>query len=306
MFTSGFLKIAKISDEDKSALKRGALIGAGVGAVKNIGHNAILDARERKAKNARTTSLFKKSLRPGDIIISGTNTRLGESYVTLDLPDKLHGIAKKMGLKDNSKLLNLPNTLTSIGAGTKYHAGVYVGKGRMAHLYPHQGAHTMKLDDALSGENAAAYRLKSNVPGRKKQIKDALGITKKHTKARTPYRSFSGQAKEFFTNVAVPTMPGGLKARANCKDGLVCHSLPAVAYKDQKWSHGANTFSGDLRRNTNFEPVVRKDVVKLPTALKVRSHIASVGKGLKYALPGAAVGYGIHKYKQFKKEKDDV
>lgn len=305
MFTSGFLKIAKISDEDKSALKRGALIGAGVGAVKHVGTDAYLSMRERKAANIRDITKFKKSLKPGDVLILGSSPK-GSGAVTFgDLPPSVQKGLKAVGLgkSKSSKILTNSTMLNSIGAGSKYHGAVYLGKGRVAHMSTDMGAVNESLASALKGQNTAAYRLKKG-KGTSQQTRSAVSFARSAVKKKVPYQAFAETAKEPLTNMLVPDV--ARKACRNTSKGMVCHTLPTMAYNKQKFSQGRRTYSGDIRRNTNFTPVARRDVVKIPMMTKFKGVVGNMGKGLSYALPGAAVGYGIHKYKQFKKEKGEV
>lgn len=300
MFTRGFEKIAEMTEEDKSSLKKGALIGAGAGASKNILHDAYLNYRERSVKNTKSYNSFIRSLKKGDILLAGSTPKNSGKITVADLPDRVAKAMKSLGAKNSTTLLTNSSLLNTVGAGQKYHGAIYLGNGQIAHMTTDKGIRREHIREGLKGQNVAAYRLKKG-KGTKAQAESAVNFAKKSIKKKVQYEKPMEYLKEPLVNLAVPDI-----ARRACRDtknGLVCHTLPVMAYDKQKFVQGRRTFSGDIRKNLNFEPVARRDVVNLGPGLKIRGTLGNIGKGLKYAIPGAAIAYGMHKYKNQKEDK---
>ena len=302
MFTVGFVKISKADKDSKGDMKatalKGAAIGAGIGAAKNIAHEAYLNKRESSISNTKGVNQFKNKLQKGDVIITGSTPRNSGGIELSDMPEAIQNVGKKFGIKPNTKLTTNSSVLTAIGGGGKYHAMIYLGNGRVGHMSTDAGAVSESIHDAIKGQNAAAYR-----QGSKAQADSAVKFTRKAIKNKVPYSGAAEVVKEPLSNILIPK-PFGQKACRDTKKGMVCHTLASKAYNKQTFSQGARTYSGDLRRNMNFEPVARRDVVKIPTSMKIRNYAGQALKGIKYAIPGAAAALAISKIKQRRKKNE--
>lgn len=300
MFTWGILKTAdKKENDDKGTLTRGALIGAGTGAAINLHADWKAGKRELQVPNTKSYASLKKTLKPGDIIIAGSTARHSGGIEVGYLPKPIQKIYKKMGMGKSHKVLSNSSLLNTVGAGSKYHGGVYAGKGRIIHMTTDQGAVSERLEDALVGQNFSAWRPTGK--GSSKEMKSAVNFAKRSVGKKVPYESALEYIKEPLVNLTVPNI-----ARKACRDtskGMVCHTLPAMAYNKRKFTQGRRTYSGDIRRNKTFVPVARRDVVKLPLSVKARGAIGQIGRGIAYALPGAGIAYGIKKIRAHLDEK---
>lgn len=301
MLTWGILKTAaKKENDDKGTLMRGALIGAGAGAAINLHADYKANKRELQVSNTKSYAQLKKKLKPGDIIIAGSTARHSGGVTVESLPKPIQKIYKRMGLGKSHKILSNSSLLNTVGAGSKYHGGIYAGKGRIIHMTTDEGAVSERLEQALSGQNFSAWRPSGK--GSSAEMKSAVNFAKKSVKNKVPYESALEYMKEPLVNLTVPNV-----ARKACRDtskGMVCHTLPVMAYNKRKFSQGRRTYSGDIRRNQSFKPVARRDVIKLPASVKMRGMIGQIGRGAAYALPGAGIAYGIKKIKEKMDKKD--
>ena len=299
-FSSGFSKTAGKQSEEKTSPTRKAFYGGtAVGAATNVAHDLYLTHQERKAPNHKSIHKFQKSLKPGDILLIGSTPRASGGTDVSDLPKQLRRLAKKFGLKHDTRLLSNSTLLTAIGGGGKYHAGVYLGKGRMGHMTTDTGITTDSLKDHLKGENAAAYRFNN---AKKKETQSAVNYVKRELKKKTPYQSFARYAPQALSNFASPV---GLGVNRKRKGGLVCNTVPIRAYNKRKFSHqGEWTYTGDIRKAKNLKPVSRRDVVHLPPSLRMRQMLGQASKGLKWGL-GAAGLMSINHYLKSRKEQKE-
>lgn len=301
MFTSSFTKIAQEDDGSwKSMAAKGAALGAGVGAAKNIAHEAILNRREKKVKNTRSEKHFIRKLKRGDILIAGSTPKHSGHVTVADLPAPIANVAKKLGAKGKHEVISNSTMLTAIGGGGKYHGMIYLGKGKVGHMSTDMGARVEHLRDAGERQNLAAYRLKKGKD--KGQAESAARFAERAKKKKVQYQKLTETIKEPLSNAFIPK-PGGQRACRDTSKGMVCHTLPAMAYHKQKFSQGRRTYSGDLRRNLNFEPVARRDTIKITKAMKARNLLGQASKGLKYAVPGAAIASAV-KYLKNKKQEE--
>jgi uncharacterized protein YciI len=301
MFTTSFIKSAQQDDGSWGpTATKGAAIGAGIGAAKNIAHELYLNHRERKVSNTRGHKDFLKKLKRGDLLVAGSTPAHSGAVTLGDLPKPIANLGKKFGMKGSKKVLTNSTMLTSIGGGGKYHGLIYLGKGKVGHMTSDEGAAIEPLSLAAEKQNLAAYRLKKGKGHG--QASRAAKFAESSKKKKVQYQSTLETMKEPLSNIAIPK-PFGEKACRNTKKGMVCHTLPAMAYDKQKFSQGRRTYSGDLRRNMNFEPVARKETIKIPMSVKTRGMLGQASKGLKYALPAAALATAA-KYLKNKKQED--
>lgn len=293
-FSTGFAKTAAAKDEDRVSPRNAFLGGLAVGAAKNIAHDAYLNHRERGVANSKSIKKFMKNLKPGDVLISGSTPRNAGGYEVADLPRPVQKLLKKFKVNKNHQLINNSTLLTAIGGGGKYHAGIYVGKGRVAHLTTDAGTSVEHLNDVMRSQNMAAYRFKDV---KKREAESAVRFAKGEAKKKTPYQSFARYSQQALGNVLSPT---GLPACRKRKGGMVCNTLPVRAYHKRRFPHGEWTYSGDLRRAPGLKPVARRDVVKLPWHLKTRSALGHATKGIKWGLGAAAAAAAANKINELK------
>lgn len=280
-FAQGF---SPKKDKEGHKYRKAFGVGTVVGAAANIGHDAYLNHRERKVSNTKSIKALRQKMKPGDIILTGTTARHAGGWDVSDLPKPVQKVLKTFGLKDEHTVINNSRLLTSLGVGGKYHAGIYLGKGRMGEMLSDVGASSNALKDTLVGQNTAVYRFKD---AKKKEVSGAIGWTKKMIKKKEPYKTISKTAPLAITNLLSPI--GAAISRKN-KNGMVCSTLPLRAYHKRKFSlQGEHTFSGDIRKAKNLVPVARRDVVKLPFGQKARGVVGQGLKGLKWGLGAAAL-----------------
>lgn len=285
--------VRKNSETDQNEVNAGAVAGAAftAGATKNVLQRYSDHLKDKALPNSRSIADFKEKLQPGDILIMGSNDAGSGTVRVKDLPGVIRKGAKMIGKKDSDAVISNSSMLRAIGGGAKYHAGVYTGNGKVVHMSTDAGAVSESLDSALARQNTTALRLKS---GNKTEIKSAVNFAKKMHAEKVPYQGMKEILKEPAHNYFLPQIP---RAATRCsKDGLVCHTLPLMSYHKQKFSAGRRTLSGDIARNTNFERVAKRDVIKNTFRMNALDYTGQAAKGLKYALPAAGIAYGVNKY----------
>jgi hypothetical protein len=290
MFLGGFKKQSGSLDKgDRKDVRNSAIAGTAGGAALYAGHDYMLDRREKKLPNRRTFSEFKKHLNPGDILISGgTPAKSDALWLSSKIPQKLWEMTPEI-IKDR-KITTISSMLSGAGAGSKYHAGIYLGKNRVGHMSG--GAYNESLKAAFKNQNVAAYRFGDST---KKERESAVKYVRKVIKDKTPY-SLAKAAPQVLTNLVSPI---GRKANRKAKGSQVCNTLPSRAYNKRRFTwQGEHTYSGDLRKAKNLAPVARKDAFKLPIAYTARGRLGQAAKGIKFGLGAAAATYGYKKYKE--------
>jgi len=296
-FISGFIKTASEEDEGVITPQRAVAIGTGVGAAKNIAHDIYLNKREKQLPNTKSLHHFRKKLKPGDVLLLGSTPRHAGGTNVEDLPKPLRKFLRKAGISGKTELINNSTLLTAIGGGGKYHAGIYLGKGRVGHMTTDTGAVTEWLKDVAPGQNVSAYRFSDL---RKGEARSAAQFARRSAKEKTPYQSFARYAPQAISNVISPR---GISACRKRGGGMVCNTLPIRAYHHRKFTpQGEWTYTGDLRRAKNLHPVARRDVVKIPWHLKTRNILGQASKGLKWGLGAGAGALLLNKFR--KKEQN--
>lgn len=300
MFLEGFKKQANsLSDKDRKDVKRAGIGGTAAGAALYGGHDYLLDQREKKLPNRKTYAELKKQLKPGDILISGGVPKHSDPmYLSAKIPQKIWDRIPTFGLPrdvHDPRKTTISSLLSGVGGGSKYHAAIYLGKGRVGHMSGDAYNHSLK--DAFHTQNVAAYRFKDST---KRERESAVNYVRGVIKKKTPY-SLIKAAPQVLTNLVSPV---GRKACRSRKGSQVCNTLPTRAYDKRRFTwQGEHTYSGDLRKAKNLVPVARKDAFKLPVAYSVRGRVGQAAKGLKLGLGAAAVTYGYKKYQAHKDKK---
>jgi hypothetical protein len=298
MFLDGFHKYASLSEKDRKDVRNAGLAAGGVGAARHIGHEMYLNHREKKLKNSKSLNEFVKKLKEGDIILSGSTPRHSGAIRLSDMPKSIQNIGKAFGGKKSTVITTNSTLLNQLGGGSKYHAGVYTGKKRIAHMSTDTGAVSESLvgnkrfESTVRGQNVAAYRFKDST---KAERTSASNFAKRSVKSKVPYQKTTTLMGQVAGNLLSPV---GKKASRKRKDGMVCNTLPIRAYEKRKFSKGEWTYSGDIRKAKNLVPIARRDVVKIPWHLRARNMAGQGSKGLKWGLGAAAATYGYKKFKE--------
>lgn len=283
-------KIVPINDERN--VKGAAVGGAAVGAAYHVQRESAGHVIDQAAKNTRSVAKFKSELKAGDILIMGSIPKHSGGHEFGDivgmLPKKVQGAAtkygKKIGLNKNTLLASNSSILKSVGAGNKYHAGVYLGKGRVAHMSTDHGAVSEKLHDVIRAQNVSAYRFK----GADKEAEAAVKFAKKAVKAKVPYKATMGA-----TDAAVNLVTGIGRKATKCLDPMVCHTLPLRAYSGRSAGlAGENAFSGAIKHIKGISAIARRDTIKAPL-MGARVIAGSVLKGAKWGLAAGLAAAAI-------------
>lgn len=295
-FLQSFDKVA--FDEGEEVSPKKALIGgAALGGLYHVGRNISYEQKEKQLPNAKTVKQLKKSLQPGDILISGSHARGSGHIQVRDLgKSKLRKLFKAVGMKDSTRLYSNSGLLTAVGGGGKYHAGVYMGRGRVAHMTSNEGITTDSLKDFAYQQNIGAYRF----GGEGKERQAALKFVKDSLKAKTQYQPFGEYAFQGISNALSPV---GRKPCRKVGKGMVCNTLPVRAYSRRDFGpQGEFTYSSDIRAAKGIKPVARMDRTKLPLTTKGLIHGGQLLKGLKW---GGAAAAGAIAYNKLFGSKDD-
>jgi len=277
--------------------------GAVLGALYHTHQGEAAHRLESMAKNSRNIHTFKKSLKAGDILVMGSTPKNSGGH---ELGDILHGVpgkiknpilkvAKKIGIKKDTVLLSNSTLLTGVGAGEKYHAGVYLGKGKVAHMTGDVGATIDHIGSLAEKQNVTALRF-SNAGQR--ETAAAVNFAKKAVNSKAQYSNVTG-LKNAFSNLVFPLSK---KVSKDCSS-MVCHTLPIRAYGKRAFTLGEDTFAGDFSKVPGITAVARRDLVK-STSLRAKAFIGNAAKGLKWgaaaALVGAAINYQVRKARRDK------
>jgi hypothetical protein len=285
-FSLGFLK--KADSEEEHPARKAFGIGTGLGAAANIAHNTYLDRKEKRVPHARTVHKFRRNLKPGDIILSGSTARHADGIAGEDLPKVVQKLLTRYKIPLDKTLINNSTLLTSVGAGGKYHASVYLGKNRVGEMSTDMGATTSSLKELLEGQNATAYRFTG---AGKRETGSAVSFAKRMAKKHHPYKSELGSAAIALGNIATPF---GSKVCRKTKSGMVCSTLPIRAYHKRQFPKGEWTYPGDIRKAKGLHPVVRRESVKLPFVLRARTTAGQALKGVKWGLGAAGLAAAHH------------
>ena len=290
-------RIIPIRDDERGVSKaKAAAVGAAAGAAYHVqqGHKAMV--AEKMAKNHRSMKKFIAQLRPGDILVTGTNEKHAGGYQLGDVLPK--GIAKKLkplGIKKSARITDLSSVLATAGAGQKSHAAVYVGKGNVVHAYPDYGVFTHHISEAGDKHNITALRFTN---ASKREADAAVKFVKSAAKKKVSYQGSHG-LKSAFANLVLPIA----KKNEKSFSPMVCHTVAARAWSKRKFPLGEHTYAGDLIKAPGITAVARHDVIKNP-GIRIKSILGNSAKGLKWgvaaALGAAAINYAL---KRRRKEK---
>lgn len=294
------------SSEEKKLVFRSAGSVAAVtgtsGAAYEITKHISGEIKEKAAPNYRNIEKFKAQLQPGDILVMGSQAKYSGGVEFGDAVSALPKswqkpamkVGKKVGLKKNSVVLSNANLLSSIGGGKKYHAAIYAGKNRVIHMSTDAGAISEALEDTIAFQNVSILRPKVS----KAEKEAAVKFAKKAVYKKVQYQGFSEYSMNAVANLFLPIRKKAVK----CFDDAVCHTLPTRAYGGKVISNEW-TMAGAFRNSDKLDVIARRDTVKT-LGTSFRSIAASVAKGGKWVLPGAAIGGGgAYLYSKFKKRK---
>lgn len=287
-------KVIPIRDDEGVSTRKAGVVGAAAGAGYHV-HQGVRAARvEKLAKNSRTLKNFKKNLKEGDILVMGSSPKYSGGHeladVTQHLPKpigaKLTKLAKSVGIKTDTVLASNSTILTAAGAGNKYHAGVYLGNGKVAHMTTDYGATIQNLHEVADKQNITAMRF-ANASSRETQT--AIKFAKKAVASRAQYKQSTGVASAF-SNLVLPV---GKKVGKGC-EGMVCHTLPIRAYGKRTFGLGEHTFAGDFMKTPGITAIARRDIIK-SNLTSTRAFLGNASKGLKWGV-AAALGAGAINY----------
>lgn len=278
IFRHFFEKVAKKSIDKKENLSSGqvAAIGAvGVAGGKSVldsARNALKDVAEEKNKTNSYSKLLK-SLKPGDILYTGYNPHLSGN---INAP--VIGKGGILPLKTSQ--------LVQMGTGNKnYHGMIYLGNGLIAQAEgENQPLAVRKLKNEISGQRLKAYRPKGAT---KAEIDSAVNYAKKMvgTRYKTPTEFLSQGARMLLD----PT--GGPKTCRKGKNGIVCNTLVTKAYNKRFPKEYMSI--NEVRNSGQVQHIKTYDrLKKSPVSDRVINRVLfPLAKNLKWALPGAALGY---------------
>ena len=285
-FWKGFIKQAneELTDAQKAGIAGVAGTGTAATAISasNLIKDKLEDVRGFKAKKKRD---FIKNLKPGDVLYSG--------YHSKDSPD-LHVAGRKMPLKASE--------IAQLASGTPYyHAGVYLGKGRVGHAGgKDEKFKVTKLDKSMSGSRYKAYRPELSKKEVDSAVKYIEGLGKKKVKYKTDADTIAQGARMLFD----PT--GGPKTdRKTCK-GVVCNTAVTKAYNKALPNEYAHVH--DVRSSGKFKYLGQYNNIKSPALREkvIQRFVYPALRGLKWGAGAAGLTYAGSKLHKHLKEKEEL
>ncbi len=295
-------RVVPIRDqEDGLSKKKAGAGGALAGAAYHTRKGIIANSAEKLAKNHRSLAKFKANLQPGDILVMGSAPKHSGGHevggLTAMLPKgvKTHAekLLKKAGIKSTDVFASNSSILTASGAGSKYHAGVYLGKGKVAHMSTDAGAVIEKLGDVVEKQNVSALRFAN---ASKSETNSAIKFAKAAAKKKVPYQKTMGITSGLSNLVA----PIGKKASQNFSE-MVCHTLPIRSYAKRGFALGEHTYAGDFMKTPGISAIARHDVMKTGLT-NIKAFVGNSAKGLKWGVAAfagaAAINYALKKRKE--------
>lgn len=279
-------RVIPIREQNEISKSKAAAVGTAVGATVHVRKGLIAAKVESMAKNHRSLKKFTASIQPGDILVMGSTSKHSGGHLAGDWMSK--PIRKLFGLKRNDVLMSNANILTSVGAGKKYHGGIYMGKGKISHMSTDAGAVIEKISDAARKQNITALRF-SNAS--KSETKSALNFAGKAVKKSVSYKKTMG-VDSAISNLIAPIA----KKSSQSFSPMVCHTLPIRAYVKRAFALGEHTYAGDFIKTPGITAVARHDVVK--TGLTgAKAFVGNAAKGLKWGaaavIGAAAINYAL-------------
>ena len=281
-------RVVPIKDKGELSKTKAGVAGAAVGAAYHVRKGLIAAKAESMAKNHRSMAKFTAHLQPGDILVMGSAPKHSGGHEAGDyIP---HKVLEKFGVKKDTIIASNSTILTGAGAGKKYHAGIYLGKGKVSHMSTDHGAVIEKISDVAEKQNVTALRF-SNAT--KSETEGAIKFAKAAVKKKVPYQKTMG----ITSGLSNLVLPVGKKAE-KVFTPMVCHTLPIRSYAKRAFALGEHTYAGDFIKTPGIAAVARHDVVK--TGLTgTKAFVGNAAKGLKWgvaaAVGAAAINYALKK-----------
>lgn len=296
-------RIVPIHDKKEEGLSKtnAAVAGTAVGAGIHTRQSVKAAAVEKLAKNHRSLTKFQANLQPGDILSMGSTPKNSGGHEFSEISKlapksfraHLDKAAKAVGIRKNTVIASNSSILTAAGAGKKYHAAVYLGKGKVAHMSTDGGAVIEHLHQVAEKQNITAMRFGNAT---KAETESAISFAKEAVKRKVPYQATAGTTSAFSNLIA----PIGKKATQNFSP-MVCHTMPIRAYAKRAFALGEHTYAGDFMKTPGITAVARHDIIK-SSSLSLKAVLGNSAKGLKWgaaaAVGAAAINYALKKRKE--------
>jgi len=270
-------KIEERKITPKQMLQTSAAAGFGAGALGAIGDKAREVFKERKVEVSKSSRGFKNKLQPGDVIFEG-----------LSSPPP-----KNPTLKQRVDRANFNLAIHGTGGTKTYHAGVYLGKGKVLEALGNGKKLSVTDFYTTKGKHyAVAYRPKNFKPEDVKKLKEVT----KQLKGKPYYSPGALAARIAGGLVGAPIKPS---VKSN---SLVCIDVPAAVHP--KIFGNTNKSTLEVKLNRKLTPAARIGDIGFREADIKRQHrfVYPTMRGVRGAAKATILAGGaMAAHKMFKK-----